>query len=179
MAFGGWYRDDLVLRYRPTGHGDRFMYRWINLSSKTNREQVLRVFDTLSAEHAPGVCSKCHSIDLRVSGADSPTMNWTGQQMDPLKHPFTSFSHTSHFSLLDEEGCFKCHQLDTESDFMASYEDRDPATFSSNFKAMHRSVCSECHQADKAGDNCLDCHNYHIGTFHPTDLIRARMVIDN
>ena len=178
MAFGGWYRDELALRYRPTGHSDRFMYRWLNVSSNTDHERSLRVFNALSSENAPGVCSKCHSIDRTKGENSSLKMNWTGRWVDPSMHPFTSFSHTSHFSLLDEKGCFKCHQLNNDSDFMAGFEDQDPATYSSNFEPMQRSTCSECHTRDKAGDDCLSCHNYHIGTFQPTDLVRSQLTIE-
>ena len=42
---------------------------------------------------------------------------------------------------------------------------------------MSKETCSGCHSAEKAGDNCLNCHNYHVGEFKAaeidTDLMKA------
>ena len=84
-SFGGWYRDEFTIRYRPTGHADAFIVAWANLTG--------------------GLAPK--------------------------------------------------------------FKDRDPTTFQANFQAMPRQVCVECHTADKAGDNCLTCHNYHLGVYEP------------
>ncbi|MBT7666936.1 MAG: hypothetical protein HN608_18610, partial [Rhodospirillaceae bacterium] len=54
-----------------------------------------------------------------------------------------------------------------EADFAGGYKDRNPKTFSSNFKPLARKICAECHTSAKAGDNCLTCHNYHLGVFQP------------
>ena len=32
---------------------------------------------------------------------------------------------------------------------------------------MERRVCADCHTEAEAGDGCLVCHNYHVGTFAP------------
>ena len=82
----------------------------------------------------------------------------------------TTFSHTSHFSLLDEEGCTSCHSLNEKADFISGYKDRDFRTFTSNFNLVSKDTCAECHSntSTSAGNYCITCHNYHIGKFPPT-----------
>ena len=38
----------------------------------------------------------------------------------------------------------------------------DPKHYRSSFRPMqHRQSCAACHQEQKAGNSCLQCHNYH------------------
>jgi hypothetical protein len=164
---GGWYRDEYTLRYRPTGHGDRFIRSWLDLTGRTaNRlDESAQVFESLIEGKAPGLCGKCHSVDQQ--GDQGLAVNWRGYgPADGLKKS-VRFSHASHFRLLDEKGCTTCHQRDAKADFAGPFKQRDPAVFNPNFKPLPRAVCAECHTAEKAGDNCLICHNYHFGVFQP------------
>ena len=164
---GGWYRDDYVLRYRPTGHADGFIRAWLDLTGASGQRLAERrqVFEGLIAGKAPGLCGKCHSVDQQVDGRQK--VNWLAYKPeDGLKKP-VRFSHAAHFSLVDKRGCMTCHKRDPEADYARGFKDRDPATFNANFAPLPRAVCAECHNAAKAGDSCLTCHNYHLGVYQP------------
>ncbi|MBT4042946.1 MAG: hypothetical protein HOF11_05520 [Rhodospirillaceae bacterium] len=164
---GGWYRDEYVLRYRPTGHGDGFFRAWLDLTGKSAQSLVeaSQVFESLISKKAPGLCGGCHSVDKQADG--NLIVNWRGYQPEDGLKKSVRFSHAAHFSMLDERGCLTCHARDSKADFASGYKDRNPGTFAANFKPLPRAVCAECHTVSKAGDSCLTCHNYHLGVFHP------------
>jgi len=171
-AAGGWYQDDdfFALRYRPVAHADTFVRSWLDLTApltyegdKTEFEAGNKIFETLSNPKGPGVCTKCHSIDQDDKAAAA--VNWGNQDTRLNPRSFTKYSHESHLSLLDETGCITCHSLDTETDYSASFTDRNPNTFASNFRPMEQAICVDCHQPRKASDSCLTCHNYHAAEF--------------
>ena len=166
---GGWYRDEFTLRYRPTGHADRFLKAWLDVSGQAaalSREVTTRqIFESLASDKSPGLCAKCHSIDADTDGR--LRVNWLGARLAPGEHPFTVFSHTSHFSLLDEKGCLTCHTFNKDAKYLDSFKDRNPATYASNFEQIPRQLCAGCHTAVEAGESCLTCHNYHIGKIFP------------
>ena len=165
---GGWYGDEFTLRYRPTGHADRFIRAWLDVTGQAALpgEAVARqIFESLASDKSPGLCAKCHSIDADTDGRLS--VNWRGARLARGDNPFTVFSHTSHFSLLDEKGCLTCHTFDKDAKYLDSFKDRNPATFASNFKQIPRQLCAACHTAAAAGESCLICHNYHIGKVIP------------
>ena len=83
--------------------------------------------------------------------------------------------HAPHFSVLDEEGRLTFHVLETDTDYMEAFADHDPLTFESNFESLKKSQCSDCHVPRKAGDGCVVCHNYHVGTFPPLTVSTAGM----
>lgn len=164
---GGWYRDEFTLRYRPTGHGDGFIYSWLNLTGElaNKLEEASLVFENLANPKAPGLCGKCHSVDQ--TDENGFKVNWRGYRPPDGMKKSVHFSHAAHFSLLDKKGCLNCHIRDPEADYAGSFSDRDPTTFTSNFRQLPRSVCAECHTSVKAGDKCLTCHNYHFGIYQP------------
>ncbi|MFQ5763951.1 MAG: hypothetical protein ACE5GT_03395 [Rhodospirillales bacterium] len=166
-AAGGWYRDDFTLRYRPTGHADRFLKAWLDVTGQAMAAKSAgrRIFEMLGSAKAPGLCAKCHSIDAGAGGTFM--VNWRGSSPLPGKHRSTIFSHTAHFSLLDEKGCLTCHDPNVKAKYAESFADRNPATFASNFWSIEREDCAACHTPAEAGDTCVKCHNYHIGTFRP------------
>ena len=132
-----------------------------------------RLFELVADAKAPGACMKCHSIELE--GNSAPQVRWWAKQPTPHLRGFTRFSHAPHFSVLDEEGCLTCHVLDTDADYMEAFADHDPLTFESNFESLDKSQCSECHVPQEAGDSCVMCHNYHVGTFPPLTVSTAGM----
>jgi predicted CXXCH cytochrome family protein len=173
---GGWYSPDglLTLFYHPRGHADRFLSSWMSLAVDADRNadpaSSRAVFKELSAPAAAGLCIKCHSID------DKPVkqVNWMAFHPDPIEHDFNHFSHSAHLSLLDTSGCQSCHPMNrTESPgkpAMASTAETGPhdaSNFHSNFQTIDKGKCIKCHRPNQVRDDCLLCHNYHIGRFEP------------
>ncbi|WP_070987700.1 cytochrome c3 family protein [Halofilum ochraceum] len=163
---GGWYRDFYALLYRPSGHADRFLKGWLDLSGRAmaggGRAGAEAIFQHLGRSDGPGRCTKCHSVD--AVGDGEMRINWAARTPDPDRQAFTRFSHGPHFTLLtDDEGCATCHAFNRDSDYAASFEDRDPGTYHSNFKPIDRDTCGDCHNDRQAGNDCTQCHNYHVG----------------
>jgi hypothetical protein len=166
---GGWYRQDFTLFYRPSGHKDRFLRGWLDLTRAgqfaSSGGARSKIFKSLSKRESPGKCVKCHSVDKEGEG--SFRVNWFPKQPTLEVREFSRFRHGPHFSLLDEKGCKTCHKLAKDSDYSLSYKDFDPDTFLSNFKGIPKALCAECHTQARASNNCLTCHNYHIGHVKP------------
>ncbi|MCZ6676337.1 MAG: hypothetical protein O7E52_03700 [Candidatus Poribacteria bacterium] len=174
VSAGGWYRQDLdslSLRYRPTGHADAFLQGWLNLTGRFyGTDYAAEIFTNLSDSQAPGLCTKCHSIDALVTevvaaeGNQSRRINWFAARPAPNVHKFTYFVHAPHLV----KGCQTCHSTKTDfnnREFKTVFEKTDPTVFVSNFELIAKETCAECHTAKKAKSNCLNCHNYHIGEF--------------
>ncbi len=173
---GGWYSADgsFTLSYHPRGHADRFLSSWMSLtvdaSKTTDPASASALFNDLSAPKAVGLCAKCHSID------DAPVklVNWMPLEPDQTEHGFTRFAHSPHLSLLDNRGCLTCHSWATsdgtgKDSYAAAFDpgQRDPSIFHSNFQTIDKSRCASCHQPHQVREDCLLCHNYHIGNFKP------------
>ena len=173
---GGWYRLDYALFFRPTGHSDAFMQTWLDLSGRAMETSTASVggalFEALSHKNAPGRCAKCHSIDQTETGGS--LVNWAPRTEDTDFRHATFFSHTTHFSMLDQEGCQTCHKIDPAAKYAASFEQRDPHVFASNFQPLEKAICADCHVKSEAGEACLDCHRYHIGPF-PGPVVETLM----
>jgi hypothetical protein len=39
-----------------------------------------------------------------------------------------------------------------------------------NFAPIQRQVCGDCHSQTAAADDCVTCHNYHLGETQPIYL---------
>ena len=171
VMIGGWYRQDsdFVLLYRPAGHADPFLCAWLDLIARVPETRHVRaveaIFTTLSDPKAPGMCLKCHSVDAEAG--QRKRIHWLAVRPVPHERRVTRFAHTVHFSVLDDKGCLTCHTLDPEAEVMEAFKDADPLTFASNFQPMRKSACATCHTPERAGDTCLTCHNYHLGTVSP------------
>jgi hypothetical protein len=163
VAAGGWYRQDdtYALHYRPGDHEDAFLASWIDGTAREAAPTAQRIFTQLTAENAPGVCMKCHSVDQTPAGL---VVNWRTSRPQPDVHPFTRFKHDAHFSLMGDQGCMTCHTFNVAADHAGSFgANRDPAKFQSNFAPMAKASCTSCHTPAKSGESCLQCHNYHTG----------------
>jgi hypothetical protein len=176
VSQGGWYSPEgsFTLFYHPRGHADRFLSSWMNVTvdadHTANPASSRTLFKELSDRAAVGLCSKCHSID------DAPVsqVNWMAFSPDPNEHPFNRFSHSAHLSLLDTRGCLNCHAMNgtdgqNKGTFASAYEpgQPDPSGIHGNFKTIDKGICANCHQPNRVRDDCLLCHNYHIGRFKP------------
>lgn len=150
-----------------------------------------RLFQQLAAPEATGRCMKCHTVDS--SSRDSHGrgrfhVNWNSRQVLSGKREFTKFAHGPHVTLLSSESlakslgssmetrCETCHGLmeqDSVSEVSAFLlDDWMPSpdcsrTSTIGIHSVARESCVKCHTPQAAGDNCLQCHNYHI---HPTAL---------
>lgn len=165
VAVGGWYRqdDNYTLLYRPQGHEDAFLTAWLESTAKDGTPTAQRIFNQLAAADAPGVCMKCHTAD-QSAGSAAVHLNWRTSRPQRDVHPFTRFKHSAHFNLMGDQGCMTCHTFNVEADYAGSFgSNRDPLVFRSNFSPQQKSTCASCHQPERAGESCLQCHNYHTG----------------
>jgi hypothetical protein len=169
-----WRRDDTdcSLQYLPREHADRFLNSWLDLAGRryatAAAPSFAGLFDVLASPYQSGRCTKCHSVEAHADG--SRTVHWNPAASKAHAHPFTKFAHQPHFSL---NQCDACHTFQQEGRVRESFRSSghtlrtELQALASEFRPMSRTLCSNCHTADKAGDNCLLCHNYHIGSFVP------------
>jgi hypothetical protein len=169
--YGGWYRQDYAIFYRPTGHKDKFIYSWLFLTGpqapKGDRSPAAAVFDILTSKDAQGSCSKCHSVDdIRGKGR---LVNFSPPRIEAKRGRFTNFIHEPHFGVLDNRGCLTCHNLEKGRPYLQGYEQGNPKSFASNFRSVKKELCQSCHTSSMARQDCLLCHKYHVnGVSTPT-----------
>ena len=162
--YGGWYRQDYAIFYRPTGHKDKLIYSWLYLTGpqapKGSKSPAAAVFNALTSKDAQGSCTKCHSIDdLQGKGR---VVNFSPLSAESKHGRFTNFIHEPHLSIVDNRGCLTCHDLEKGRPYLKSYEQGNPHTFVSNFGAVKKDVCQSCHTSSMARQDCLTCHKYHV-----------------
>jgi hypothetical protein len=111
--YGGWYRQDYAIFYRPIGHKDKFIYSWLFLTGpqapKGDPNPAAAVFDYLTSKDAQGSCTKCHSVD-EIQG-NRRVVNFSPPTVESKKGRFTNFIHEPHFGIMDNRGCLNCHKL--------------------------------------------------------------------
>ena len=114
--YGGWYRQDFAIFYRPTGHKDKFIYSWLFLTGpqapKADTSPAAAVFDYLIGKDAQGSCTKCHSVD-DIQGKGR-VVNFSPPMAESKLGRFTNFIHEPHFGILDNRGCLSCHKLEKD-----------------------------------------------------------------
>jgi hypothetical protein len=162
--YGGWYRQDYAIFYRPTGHKDKFIYAWLSLTGpqapKGDRSPAAAIFDLLTNKDAQGSCTKCHSVDdIRGKGR---LVNFSPPSLESKQGRFTNFIHEPHFGILENRGCLTCHNLEKGRPYLKSYEQGNPNNFVSNFAAVKKDLCQTCHTSNLARQDCLVCHKYHV-----------------
>jgi len=170
---GGWYREDFTIRYRPTGHADRFLESWLDYAGSGYgpklHDQLTPIFDELASREAVGRCTKCHSVD-DVAGAK--IINWRPFNPNTIGNRFNNYSHKPHVELIGAKTCVKCHELQQgENQFQKTYESGDPANYTPNFKHLDKSVCASCHSQQVEWENCTLCHGYHVRGFDSSSPI--------
>ena len=162
--YGGWYRQDYAIFYRPTGHKDKFIYSWLYLTGpqapKGNKSPAAAVFDFLTGKDAQGSCTKCHSVD-DIPGKGR-VVNFSPPSVESKRGRFTTFIHEPHFGLMEDRGCLTCHSLEKGRPYLKSYEKGNPQDFASNFGAVKKDLCQTCHTSGMARQDCLLCHSYHV-----------------
>lgn len=162
--YGGWYRQDFAISYRPIGHKDKFLYSWLFLTGpqapRGSTSPAAGVFDVLTNKDAQGACTKCHSVD-DIAGKGR-AVNFAQPSAQSKKGRFTNFIHEPHLGMTDERGCLTCHSLEKGQAYLKSYEQGDAHKFVPAFGAIKKDVCQTCHTSSKAGQDCLVCHKYHV-----------------
>ena len=171
--YGGWYRQDYAIFYRPTGHKDKFIYSWLFLTGpqapKGDASPAAAVFDFLTSKDAQGSCTKCHSVD-DIQGKGR-VVNFSPPSVDSKQGRFTNFIHEPHFQavgigqrigILENRGCLTCHNLENASPYLKSYEQGNPQSFVPNFGEVKKDLCQTCHNSSTARQDCLLCHKYHV-----------------
>lgn len=162
--YGGWYRQDYAIFYRPTGHKDKFIYSWLFLTGPKIQKDIptpaTDVFKALTTKDVPGSCTKCHSIDDGRNGGR--VVNFSPLSSDSKNGIFTRFIHEPHFGIVGKRGCLTCHDLAKDRSYLKSYEHGNPRNFASNFSAVKKDVCQGCHASSGVRQDCLTCHNYHV-----------------
>jgi hypothetical protein len=161
---GGWYRDGSSILYRPVDHADQFFKTWLEVSSRDSGQASSKIFKSLTQDESVGACVKCHSAQSNQSGNQlgdqlAQKIHWNSFKPQDIKVDFNRFSHVSHFSLMNDDGCSSCHSLN-ESELEKKTSSGE--VFMSSFTDMDRQTCTQCHQQGRAPDNCLTCHNYHV-----------------
>ena len=171
--YGGWYRQDYAIFYRPTGHKDKFIYSWLFLTGpqapKGDTSPAAGVFDFLTSKDAQGSCTKCHSVD-DIQGKGR-VVNFSPPSVDSKQGRFTNFIHEPHFQavgigqrigILENRGCLTCHNLENAGPYLKSYEQGNPQNFVTNFGEVKKDLCQTCHNSSTARQDCLLCHKYHV-----------------
>jgi hypothetical protein len=169
--YGGWYRQDYAIFYRPTGHKDKLIYSWLFLTGprapKGDPGPAAAVFDFLTSKDAQGSCTKCHSVD-DIQGKGR-VVNFSPRSVESKRGRFTDFIHEPHFGVMESRtgtpenrGCLTCHSLEKGRPYLKSYEQGNPKNFVSNFGAVKKDLCQTCHTSSMARQDCLLCHKYHV-----------------
>ncbi len=128
------------------------------------------VFDTLRRDKAPGWCVRCHSVDAIDDGQSAGfRVNWHGARPALGQRPFTTFAHRPHFNFQQFRDCTACHSIRTidsaaEQTWKQTYSGSDIRSYAASFDSMSLAQCAGCHTPSGAGDGCLTCHNYHVGS---------------
>jgi hypothetical protein len=176
--YGGWYRQDYTIFYRPTGHKDRFIYAWLLLTGpqapKGDKSPAAEIFDTLASKDAQGSCTKCHSVD-DIPGKGR-FVNFAPPSVESKQGRFTNFIHEPHFATVGTRGCLTCHDLEKNRPYLKSYERGNPQNFASNFGAVKKDSCQSCHNSNAARQDCLTCHKYHVNDVI-TPIMNAKIPI--
>ncbi len=185
---GGWYRSgkDASIRYRSRGHADPFLRTWFDVAAAVAQTgdagseatfAANALFAGLRRESTTGSCTLCHSIDTGetedgVAGSFNQVA-WRPHRPDPHRKRATEFRHMPHFSLDNAGTCDTCHTLrESDPDAFAEAYEADASTWGHalNFEPVGRETCGDCHTREAAGDDCVACHNYHLGDTRPIHL---------
>jgi len=162
--YGGWYRQDHAVFYRPAGHKDKFIYSWLFLTGpqapKGGQGPASAVFAALAGKDAQGSCTKCHSVDdIKAKGR---VVNFSPPSAKSRQGRFTHFVHEPHFGILEKRGCQACHSLEKDRPYLKSYEQGNPQNFVPSFGPVKKDTCQTCHTSAMARQDCLTCHKYHV-----------------
>lgn len=154
LLLDGWRRDDgrLTISYRGTQHADPVITAFIEgFSALPDTDPAKRDFSEMPLIKN---CLSCHP------GASHSPSRWAEPTVQSASIDSNKFHHRPHLNVSKLGDCNHCHQvttlndLDGEIDFaMNSHPDFQPLT---------KSACAACHSKEGAGENCTQCHRYHM-----------------
>jgi len=170
---GGWFADELSLRYRPLRHGDPVVKAWARLAAAGGDGVGEALRDEIfSREKGPGACAKCHSVNVAEGEPGRFQVAWRFGARSNQRH--VRFSHAPHLNLLGlGKVCETCHKVDETADYDAAFKHFNPLDFASNFKPIERTLCTACHAEAKVRQDCTLCHEYHNGHSFNRRMISA------
>ncbi|MCY4488426.1 MAG: hypothetical protein OXF11_15120 [Deltaproteobacteria bacterium] len=186
LRYGGWRYHELALRYRPTGHADRFLRGWLTLST-TPTDTGAALFAVLTDEEAPSAgCAKCHVSRVEGTPASGggtqpvPRLNWfaratrhvpparvgeppgsgsgTARATDPSIEPDT-LRHLRTFSHRSHRQAVLQNGCVSCHRVAESKESRRSAA---GFAPVSPADCATCHREKTGLARCLTCHRYHF-----------------
>lgn len=162
-GFGGWFADELSLKYKPLRHADIVSKAWLDLAAAGGDGISDEVRDVLlSRSEGPGACTKCHSVSQTAEKSEILRVEWGIGTQSSQRH--VSYSHGPHINLLGPgTSCETCHTLNDNADYAGSFKQNDPLKFESNFKSIETGTCTTCHAEEKVRQECTLCHQYHNG----------------
>ncbi|PPR21447.1 MAG: hypothetical protein CFH40_01604 [Alphaproteobacteria bacterium MarineAlpha10_Bin3] len=158
---GGWFADELSLRYRPLRHADPVVKAWVQLAAAGGAGEGLRD-ELFSRAKGPGACVKCHSVNAPKGQTAPLRIAWKFGAQSSQRH--LRYSHAPHLSLLGlGNSCETCHKVDQTAAYDAAFKHFDALDFASNFKSIDQKTCTTCHAEQQVRQNCTLCHQYHNG----------------
>ncbi|MEZ5923821.1 MAG: hypothetical protein R3D57_05490 [Hyphomicrobiaceae bacterium] len=104
-------------------------------------------------------CVTCHVLARRLS-TTSARVKAPDEGLDPaegLRSP------TATANTLDADFAAPTIGVDTGAAYLRSYDQNNPRIFVSEFANVKKEICQSCHAAGKARQDCLLCHDYHLG----------------
>ena len=152
VKWGGWFRTEFAVYYRPSGHEDPFLRFWIQWIQERNPSEsvdadlarIQKVFDPQMI----GRCLKCHQAPL-----DAP-MRW--KQKGPVSQ-LAHFDHRPH--ILTLASCDTCHKFRSSS--TENPGDDKPVEKLTSFETIKKNQCTACHMDSALKSECTLCHFYH------------------
>jgi len=95
-----------------------------------------------------GDCSSCHTHP------SIKNVNEANVWRSPIRKTLHNFKHFPHIQNMSME-CAHCHKKEGSGGISGS-----------GFYPIKKAQCTNCHNADVAGEDCLQCHNYHADQLH-------------
>jgi hypothetical protein len=163
---GTWMRDDATfsIRYEPRTHADPVLASWLELLTQTpnltKQPAASAMFVELANPTAAGLCASCHSVERMADG--QVAINWRTRDKSKEPRSLTRFSHRPHLLLPQLADCTSCHGINDSAAATVLSGATTPSAFVSEFVPMSKQNCVQCHTQKGAGEDCQQCHNYHV-----------------
>lgn len=179
MPFGGWMLDDsrVALIYIPQPHADPWLSRWLewqSIRSRTPSQPPAPSIDLGASMRLEKQCFQCHNIAMdSLVSSPIPNAAWKIQQRSASTKRITRFDHTPHLTITSLRNCEACHVLTPASQAKSRVGSQgwseQGRTVHHEFQTMNKADCARCHERQSAGDQCTQCHHYHVHQFEPAN----------